>query len=157
MKPHTQHKHADTHIHTTFSPPLASYATPLLSPYILTPRALVSGFLITAQVLSWPLGDFAAEHLQHQRGELHAVLRLEGERTVLFGVLLVEAAQVGQFLDHLGINQPSSWVVKLDVGLQGLGQSVLEGFDSCVVLHTWAVCREERRYICGCYIISGAF
>lgn len=48
------------------------------------------------------------------------MLRLERERAVLFGVLLVEAAQVGQLLDHLGIKQPSSWVVELDVGLQDL-------------------------------------
>lgn len=48
------------------------------------------------------------------------MLRLEGERAVLFGVLLVEAAQVGQLLNHLGVKQPPPWVVKLDVGLQGL-------------------------------------
>lgn len=93
-----------------------------------------------------PLGDFAAEHLQHQRGELHAVLRLEGQGAVLFGVLLVEAAQVGQLLDHLGVEQPSAGAVEPDVRLQRLRQSVLEGFDSCVILHTWAVCEREESH-----------
>ena len=67
------------------------------------------------------------------------MLRPEGERAVLLGVLLVEAAQVGQLLDHLGVEQPPRRMVQLDVGLQGLRQAVLEGFDPCMVLHTWAV------------------
>lgn len=53
------------------------------------------------------------------------MLRLEGQGAVLFGVLLVEAAQVGQLLNHLGVKQPSPWMVQPDVGLQGLRQSVL--------------------------------
>lgn len=112
---------------------LASYTTPPFNP------ASASSTLSLHFCLQ-NLRDFATEHLQHQWGELHAVLRLEGEWAVLFGVLLVEAAQVGQLLDHPGIKQPFSWVVKMNIGLQGLWQSVLEGFNSCVILHTWAVC-----------------
>lgn len=66
------------------------------------------------------LRHLAAKHLQHQRGELHAVLGLEGERAVLLGVLLVQAAQVSQLLDHLGVEEASAWVVDTDVGLQRL-------------------------------------
>lgn len=39
-------------------------------------------------------GNLVAKHLQHQRCELHAALRLEGEAAVLLGVLLIEATQV---------------------------------------------------------------
>jgi len=60
-------------------------------------------------------------------------------------VLLIQAPQVRQLLDHLGIPQPPSRVVKLDVGLQGLRQSVLEGFNPRVILHTWAVCSREGK------------
>lgn len=88
------------------------------------------------------LGDFTAKHLQHQWSELHAVLRLKGQWAVLFGVLLVKTSQVSQLLDHLGVEQPPSRVVKPDVGLQSLRQSVLQGFDPCMILHTWAVCNE---------------
>lgn len=63
------------------------------------------------------LRHLAAEHLQDERGELHAVLGLEGKRAVLLGVLLVQTAQVGQFLDHLGVEEASPWVVDPDVGL----------------------------------------
>lgn len=87
------------------------------------------------------LGDLATKHLQHQRGELHAVLGLEGQGAVLFGVLLVEAAQVSQLLNHLGVKQPPPWMVQPDVGLQGLRQSILEGFNSCVILDTRTVYR----------------
>lgn len=48
------------------------------------------------------------------------MLGLEGERAVLLGVLLVQAAQVGQLLDHLGIEEASAGVVDPDIGLQCL-------------------------------------
>lgn len=68
-------------------------------------------------------GDLIAEHLQHKGCELHAILGLEGEGAVLFGVFLVEAPQVGQFLDHLGIELVAAWgrVAAADVGLQRVG------------------------------------
>lgn len=63
------------------------------------------------------LRHLAAKHFQDQRGELHAVLGLEGERAVLLGVLLVQAAQVGQLLDHLGVEEATPRVVDSNVGL----------------------------------------
>lgn len=80
---HTQHLH------------LVHPAHPQLPPSIFTPRWGSRLQLPLRHRGSEVLGHFAAEHLQHQRGELHAVLRLEGQRAVLFGVLLVEAAEVG--------------------------------------------------------------
>lgn len=83
------------------------------------------------------------------------MLRPERQGAVLFGVLLVEAPQVSQLLDHLGIQQLSAWVVELNVGLQDLRQSVLERFDPCMVLDAWAVCsRERERLEAGLYLES---
>lgn len=86
-------------------------------------------------------GDLVAENLEHQRGELHAVLGLEGEAAVLLGVLLVEAAQVGQFLDHFGVEQAAAGrgVPAADVGLQGVRQAILDGLHQRGVLHAGAV------------------
>ncbi|TNN52579.1 hypothetical protein EYF80_037223 [Liparis tanakae] len=75
---------------------------------------------------------------EHQRGELQAVLGLEGERAVLLGVLLVEAAQVGQLLDHLGVEEAPAGVVHLDVGLQRLRHVVLQLLDAAVVVDAGA-------------------
>lgn len=36
-------------------------------------------------------GDLIAKHLKHKGRELHAAVRLEGERAILLGVFLVEA------------------------------------------------------------------
>lgn len=74
-------------------------------------------------------GDFIAEDFQDQWCELHAVLRLEGEAAVLFGVLLVEAPQIRQLLDHLGIEQATARgrMLALDVALQDVGEAVLKG------------------------------
>lgn len=91
-----------------------------------------------------PLRHLAAEHLQHQRRELHAVLGLEGERAVLLGVLLVQAAQVGQLLDHLGVEEAAARVVDPDVGLQRLRQPVLQLLDAPVVLDAGTVCGRGR-------------
>lgn len=68
-------------------------------------------------------GDLVTKHLQHKGCELHAVLRLEGEGTILFGVFLVEASKVSQLLDHLGIELVAAWgrVAAADIGLQGVG------------------------------------
>lgn len=74
-------------IHTSFSLHLVHTphlhlvhsSHPQLPPSILRLWGLISGFLSTAGVRRRLLGDFAAEHFQHQRGELHAVLRLEGQ------------------------------------------------------------------------------
>lgn len=68
------------------------------------------------------------------------MLRLKGQRAVLLRVLLVQAAQVRQLLDHLGIEEAAARVVDPDVGLQGLRQPVLELLDAGVVLDTGAVC-----------------
>lgn len=67
------------------------------------------------------------------------MLGLEGERAVLLGVLLVQAAQVSQLLDHLGVEQTSTWVVDSDVGLQHFGQVVLELLDAGMVLDTGTI------------------
>lgn len=91
------------------------------------------------------LWHLTAKHLKHQRGELHAMLWLEGERAVLLGVLLVQAAQVGKLLDHLGVEEASPGVVDPDVGLQRLRQMVLELFDAAVVLDAGTVCRRRGR------------
>lgn len=96
------------------------------------------------------LWHLTAKHFQHQRGELHAVLGLEGERAVLLGVLLVQAAQVGQLLDHFGVEETSAGVVHADVGLQGLRQMVLELLYAAVVLDPGTICcwwvrREQGR------------
>lgn len=68
-------------------------------------------------------GDLIAEHLQHEGRELHAILRLEGEGAVLFGVFLVEASKVSQLLDHLGVELVAAWrwVAAADIGLQSVG------------------------------------
>lgn len=70
------------------------------------------------------------------------MLRLEGQRAVLFGVLLVEATQVGQLLDHLGVEEAPAGVVHLDVGLQRLRQVVLQLLHATVVLNAGAVCHQ---------------
>lgn len=87
-------------------------------------------------------GDLIAKHLQHKGRELHAALRLEGETAVLLGVLLVEATQVSQLLDHLGIEQMAArWrVAAADIGLQRVRQAVLDGLNQCSVLHSRTVC-----------------
>lgn len=69
------------------------------------------------------------------------MLRLEGERAVLLGVLLVQAAQVGELLDHLGVEEAPAGVVDPDVGLQRLRQMVLELLDAAVVLDAGTICR----------------
>ncbi len=81
------------------------------------------------------LSDLSAEHLQHQRGQLHAVFGLEREGVVLFGVLFVQAAEVRQLLDHLSVEQTPLRVMCTDVRLQNLRYSVLQHFHSLVVLH----------------------
>lgn len=48
------------------------------------------------------------------------MLRLEGQRAILLGVLFIQAAQVSELLDHLGIEEASSRVVHPDVSLQDL-------------------------------------
>lgn len=57
-------------------------------------------------------------------------------------MFLVEAAQVGQLLDHLGVEEAPARVVDLDVGLQNLRQAVLELLDPRVILDTRTICRE---------------
>lgn len=91
--------------------------------------------------LPWS-GDLVAKHLEHEGRELHAAVRLEGEAAVLLRVLLIEAAQVGQLLDHLGIQLVAArgWVAAADVGLQCVGQAVLDGLDQCGVLYPRTVC-----------------
>ena len=73
------------------------------------------------------------------------MLRLEGQRAILLGVLLVQAAQVGQLLDHLGVEEPPVGVVQPDVGLEGLRHAVLEVLHAGVVLDPRAVCGEGER------------
>lgn len=73
------------------------------------------------------------------------MLWLEGERAVLLGVLLVQAAQVGELLDHLGVEEASPGMVDPDVGLQRLRQMVLELFDAAVVLDAGTVCHRRGR------------
>lgn len=87
-------------------------------------------------------GDLIAKHLKHKGRELHAALRLEGEAAVLLGVLLVEATQVSQLLDHLGIEQMAARgrVAATDIGLQRVGQAILDGLDQCSILHPRTVC-----------------
>ena len=91
-------------------------------------------------------GDLVAKHLEQEGRELHAALGLEGEAAVLLGVLLVQAAQVRQLLDHLGIEQVAAWgrVAAADVGLQRVGQAVLDGLDQRSILHSRAVCGQRR-------------
>ena len=90
-------------------------------------------------------GDLVAKHLEQEGCELRAGLGLEGEAAVLLGVLLVQAAQVRQLLDHLGIEQVAAWgrVAAADVGLQRVGQAVLDGLDQRGVLHSGAVCGQR--------------
>ena len=90
-------------------------------------------------------GDLVAKHLEQEGRELHAGLGLEGEAAVLLGVLLIQAAQVCQLLDHLGVEQVAAWgrVAAADVGLQRVGQAVLDGLDQCGVLHSGAVCGQR--------------
>ena len=92
-------------------------------------------------------GDLVAKHLEQEGRELHAALGLEREAAVLLGVLLVQAAQVRQLLDHLGIEQVAAWgwVAAADVGLQRVGQAVLDGLDQRSILHSGAVCGQRRR------------
>lgn len=71
------------------------------------------------------------------------MLGLEGERAVLLGVLLVQAAQVSQLLDHLGVEEAPAWVVDPDVRLQRLRQAVLQLLDAGVVLNAWTICHER--------------
>lgn len=75
------------------------------------------------------------------------MLGLEGERAVLLGVLLVQAAQVGQLLDHLGVEEASAWVVDPDVGLQCLRQVILELLDAVVVLDTGTICHQRMERV----------
>lgn len=87
-------------------------------------------------------GDLIAKHLKYKGRELHAALRLEGETAVLLGVLLVEATQVSQLLDHLGIEQMAAWwrVAAADIGLQRVRQAVLDGLNQRSILHPRTVC-----------------
>lgn len=121
------------------------------------------GLLASSQPLSWAhgptgaapprchgrlpsSGDLIAKHLKHEGRELRAALRLEGETAVLLGVLLVEAAQVSQLLDHLGVEQVAAgWrVAAADIGLQRVGQAVLDGLNQRRVLHPRAVCGQRE-------------
>lgn len=90
-------------------------------------------------------GDLVAKHLEQEGRELHAALGLEGEAAVLLGVLLVQAAQVRQLLDHLGVEQVAAWgrVAAANVGLQRVGQAVLDGLDQRSILHAGAVCGQS--------------
>jgi len=75
------------------------------------------------------------------------VLGLEGEAAVLLGVLLVEAPQVGQLLDHLGVEQAAAGrrVPAADVGLEDLREAILKGFHQRGVLHAGAIYGIPRR------------
>lgn len=87
----------------------------------------------------WPLGDLSTEHFEDEWCELIGVLRLEGQRAVLLWVLLTQAAQLRQLLDHLGVMQTAT-VVHSDVRLEDLRQALLQNLHTLVILHASAVC-----------------
>uniref|UniRef100_A0A2D4LPM0 Uncharacterized protein n=1 Tax=Micrurus spixii TaxID=129469 RepID=A0A2D4LPM0_9SAUR len=67
-------------------------------------------------------GDFIAKDFKDQWSELHAMFRQEGDAAILLGMLLVQAPQVCEFLDHFGIEQVVARrrVSAKNIGLQDL-------------------------------------
>lgn len=96
----------------------------------------VEGMFIEEHATLALLWHLTAKHLKHQRGELHAMLRLEGQRAILLWVLFIQAAKVSELLDHLGIEEAPPRVVHPDVGLQDLWKMILKLFNMSVVLDT---------------------
>lgn len=86
-------------------------------------------------------GDLVAKDFKDQRSELHAVFRQEGEAAVLLGMLLVQAPQVCQLLDHLGVEQAVARrrVSAGNVRAQGFRKAILDALHQSRVLNTGTV------------------
>ncbi len=99
----------DTHTHHTISVLQTLYAFKVIVHTFTSTTLRVTPFVpIRVKMLS----DLSAEHLQHQRGQLHAVFGLEREGSGTVWSALRSAAEVCQLLDHLSVEADAPWVIR---------------------------------------------